>query len=66
MAANRSVDIALLHHFPAPRVLCWHNILRGGLDERHGAEAFKRRLPTRAGPAGGRHLDYAQWTFFIV
>ena len=50
MVADRPVDIALLHHLPASRVLCWHNILRGDPDERYGAEALKRRL-TGAAPA---------------
>ncbi len=45
MVADRPVDIALLHHLPASRVLCWYNILRGGLDERYGAEPLERQSP---------------------
>jgi hypothetical protein len=58
MVGNRPVDIALLHHLPASRVLCWHNILRGGFDERPGAEALEKQ-PTGAAPPGGRH----HWAF---
>ena len=62
MVADRPVNIALLHHLPASRILCWHNILRGGLDERHGAEALEKQ-PT--GP-DGRHHVHAHWVKFII
>lgn len=36
MAADRPVDIALLHHFLASRLFCRHYVRWGGLDAGYG------------------------------
>lgn len=47
VATDWPVDIALLHHFVAPRVFCWYRLYRGGLDARLVVETPSSREETK-------------------
>ena len=58
VATDWPVNIALLHHFAASRVLCWDSFYWGGFDAGYGAETPRgetRGMNTRA---GGRYYMY--------
>jgi hypothetical protein len=49
MVGDRTVDIAFLHHFPAPRVFREHSVHRGSFDARRGSETHRWEIEgTRA------------------